>query len=325
MLRKCDLAKFRRVQILVTWCMLLILVIAASPPASKANVLFVAERLNGNIDAINTETGEAHVVASGLGAMIGSAVDQDGRLFVHRFDAQTVALVDTTNGTFVDIVSGVSGHGLFADKESGALYLAGWDDMVVYRIVEATPGNWQADVVADGAGFSRPIGVFLDGELLYVTNESDNTLYVKNLVTGTLDEVVELVGCHAGAIIDRELGGDLIIGSRCDEVFRVDAELGQLVAVYSGFSAPNGLVVDRSDNSVLICEHNGRQISRLDLQTGQRSVLSTFPDIPWQPSLLPISVPVVEIPTLGRPALIVFFLFLASLACIVLRRTVRDQ
>jgi sugar lactone lactonase YvrE len=130
-----------------TFCTLLILALSMCLAArAHAGRLFVAEQYNGNVDAIDTVSGQGEVVASGLGGMIGAAVDRKGRLFVFRYDAQAVAQVDPVAHTFVDIVTGINGHGLFADPDSDTLYLAGYGDGKVYRISESatSPGRGRA-------------------------------------------------------------------------------------------------------------------------------------------------------------------------------------
>ena len=244
----------------------------------SAATLYVAERYNGNVVAIDTTTGAGRVVASGLGGMIGATVDRRGRLFVHRFDAGAVALVDTVNNSFVDIVTGIDGHGLCADPNSDTLYLAGYSAQVVYRITEQQPNNWNVDVVV--RGLISPIGVYLQGQLLYVADRG-GFLYVQ-LDGGTLEEVVALPA--GGDIIDREAGGHMIIGTASQEVYRVDVVTRQIVRTYEGFANPAGLVVDPTDNSVLVCEHNGHRITRLNLATDGRSKLTEFVEVPYQPA-----------------------------------------
>ena len=74
---------------------------SAGPGLAEARTLYVAERYDGIVRAIDTDTGASEVAAFGLGAMIGATVDRRGRLFVHRFDDQTVAMVDPVAHTFV--------------------------------------------------------------------------------------------------------------------------------------------------------------------------------------------------------------------------------
>jgi sugar lactone lactonase YvrE len=246
-----------------------------------AKVLYIAERYNGNIVKIDTVNGETEIVASGLGGLTGATFDRRGRLFVSRCDAGTVSYVDLLNHNFLDIVTGFNcPHGLFSDPNTDTLYLAGYVDGAVYRISEVSPNNWEVDIVADG--LSIPVGTYLIDNRLYITDKKRQKLYVKDFVINVLIEVVDLPS--GGTIIDREENGDLIVGTSLDTVYRVNLENGEIVATYSSFANPIGIVVDADDNSVLVCEHGGSKITHLNLDTNQRSVVTTFVDTPWQPA-----------------------------------------
>jgi sugar lactone lactonase YvrE len=244
-----------------------------------SDILYVVERYNGNVVAIDTATGGGRVVASGLGGMIGAAVDRRERLFVYRLDAQAVALVDTAKNSFVDIATGINGHGLFAAADSDTLYLAGSGSHAVHRITEQPSGSWLVDVVA--VGFPDPIGVYLDGRVLYVGDRIGG-LYAVRLDTGLLEQVIALPA--GGDIISREAGGHLIVGTASQYVYRVNVATRQIVRTYSGFANPAGVIVDPRDNSVLVCEHAGHKITRLNLATDQRTILTEFLETPYQPA-----------------------------------------
>ena len=245
----------------------------------SASTLYVTERFNGNVVAIDTETGQGRVVASGLGGMIGATVDRRGRLFVCRWDAQAVALVDPASNSFTDIVTGITGHGLFADPNSDTLYLGGYYSPVVYRIAQDELGTWQVDVVVND--LPEPIGVYLDGQVLYVGDRLGG-LYAQNLGTGTCEQVVALPA--GGDIISREAGGDLIVGTAQQYVYRVDVAARSIVRTYEGFANPAGVIVDPADNSVLVCEQGGHRITRLNLATDERQMLTDFVECPYQPA-----------------------------------------
>jgi hypothetical protein len=250
----------------------------------SAATLYVAERYNGNVVAVDTVTGEGKIVASGVGEMIGIAGDRRGRLFVSRFSLfsdGTVVRVDPVTGAFGDICRAAGAFGISADPDSDALYVGGYNSSVLHRLQETQPDVWAVDTAATFANSPIYPHAFRDGNLLYVTCESDG-LWVKDLVSGNLRLMVAIP--TAATTIAKESGGHLIVGSESMEkvVYRIDPSTGQIVQTYSGFSGPVGVAVDPSDNAVYVAETDAARIVRLDLSTGQRTVVSTSVESPWQ-------------------------------------------
>lgn len=287
----------------LAWLAVAILALSGSLLALLGDVLYVAERYNGNVVAIDTISGEGKVVASGLGEMIGIAVDCKGRIFVSRFrwgSGDTVAQVDPLAGTFRDIAAPAGVFGIFADPESDTLYVGGYWSPAVYRIQETSPNTWVVDTAvsfAESPGFVKH--AFRDGNLLYVTCDGTG-LWVKNLATGSLSLAVPA----GGTIIAKESGGHLIVGSEGDSVYRVDASTGQVVEVYSGFNSACGIAVNPNDNSLFVAEQGGSKITRIDLASGERTTATTAVETPWQIAFAQATAPPlwlnVPVPSAGR-------------------------
>lgn len=243
----------------------------------RAGTLYVAERYNGRVVAVDTLTGGTSLVASGLGAMIGAVVDRRGRLFVSRFDAGSVALVNPITGSFADIASGMVVHCLAASPNSDKLFVAGHDSKSVYQLTEQDSGEWSVEVILSGLGV--PNGVYADIDTLYVGTFSQELLEYK-LSSGALETLVRL---PSGAqMISRDPSGHLIVGTILGPVCRVDPVARRLVRTYTGFANPAGVIVDPADNSVLVGEHNGQRITRLHLESNVRSILTRSVAVPYQ-------------------------------------------
>jgi hypothetical protein len=117
-----------------------------------ASTVWVAERSSGEVWVIDSATGAASVGWSGLGEMIGIARAPDGRSWVSRYAAGTVAEL-LPNGAFVDAFTGFVGpHGLNYDVATGTLLLADWLTDSVY---ELDPADGSTTVLA--AGLLDPI------------------------------------------------------------------------------------------------------------------------------------------------------------------------
>jgi hypothetical protein len=248
--------------------------------AELSRKAYVAERSSGQV-ALVDGTGARQVVAAGLGEMIGATVDRRGRLFVYRFGAKAVALVDPDRGSFRDIATGIDGHGLAADPRSDTLYLAGYQDGRVYRLREGASG-WSVDTIA--SGLHLPVGVRLDGNRLYVTDrEAENapgSLWVKDLAGGSFTRLLSIP--RGADLLDLEENGDLLIVSGFgDTVTRVALNPARIVRTYEG-DFGYGILVDDSDNTALITSEESNAIVRLDLDGGTTTVVSSEANGPWQ-------------------------------------------
>lgn len=256
---------------------------ALSATGLPATTFHVVERYSGNVVEINGGTGTTRVVASGLGEMIGIAVDKRGRVFVSRFrfgSGDTVAQVEPINGMFVDVARAAGAFGISVDPESGALYVGGYGSGLLHLVEEITPGVWTARTIATFPSSAGTVGHALRVESrLYVTC-SDSGLWCKDVDGGEFRLLVELP--DGPRIIAREAGGDLVIGSEGSTVWRVNPMTGQVVATFTGFQWPCGVAVEPSDNSVIVSQQGKGQITRLDLVTGQRTTLASGLASPWQ-------------------------------------------
>ena len=255
--------------------------------------LYVAERSNGDVLAIDTVSGSGRIVASGLGEMIGLAVDRQGRLFVSRFrwgDGDTVAQVDPVTGAWWDIASVPGAFGIFADPDSDTLYVGSYHSGgYVHRVTEVSPDLWTvfSDLIfPDFPTYGIVSHAFRDQDLLYLTCQDSAPppgpgLWVKDLKTGILSYVVELP--RWPTIIAKEPGGHLIVGSEWSVVYRVDVSLAQVVEVYTDFEASAcGVAMHPTDGSLYVAEQGTGRIIRLDLATGQRTTVTKTERNIWQ-------------------------------------------
>jgi DNA-binding beta-propeller fold protein YncE len=250
----------------------------------SASTLYVAERYSGRVLAVDTVTGEARIVASGLGEMIGIAVDRKDRLFVSHFSLfsdGSVVQVDTQTGSSSTICRVAGVFALSADPNADTLYLGAYNSKVLHRVLETQPDQWTIDTAATFATSAVYVHAFRDGDRLYVTCENDG-LWVKDLASGDLRLMLTIP--TAATIMAKESGGHLIVGSESMEkvVYRIDPLAGQVVQTYTNFSGPVGLAVDPSDNALYVAETDANKITRLDLQSGERTTVTTAVDTPWQ-------------------------------------------
>jgi DNA uptake protein ComE-like DNA-binding protein len=235
--------------------------------------MYVAERYSGQIALVDGTTGERTVIARELGELIGTTIDRRGRLFVHRFGAHAVAMVDPERGTFRDIATGLDGHGLTADPNSDTLYLAGYLDGNVYRLREEN-GRWRVDTIV--SGLALPIGVRLIGPNLYITDReaegAPGSLWVHNLSDGTTTRLLTIP--RGADLLDQEENGDLLIVSYFgDALTRVSLFPARIVRTYEG-DFGYGVVVDETDNTAIVSSEESSTIVRIDLDSGSSTPIN---------------------------------------------------
>jgi hypothetical protein len=136
---------------MITIGRLVLSVLFISGSSAPAATLYVVERSRGEVLAVDTDSGDSRVVASGLGEMIGATVDRNGRLYVSQFRgfspvSGTVALVDPLSGGFTVIDGMAEVFGLSADPAADALFVGGYNTGDLYRLEENSPGLWTVAV-----------------------------------------------------------------------------------------------------------------------------------------------------------------------------------
>jgi hypothetical protein len=260
-------------------------------PIGSASTYYVVERYRGDVWAVHSESGDAQVVASGLGEMIGVTVDRGGRLFVSQFrfgDPQPgiIAIVDPVSGEFVPIDAMAEVFALSADPDADVLYVGGYTTGFVYHLEETSPSAWTVTTEVDLGAKKRVSHALRDGNSLYVACQ-DSGIWVKDLVAGTVTFGVDIP--LMATTMAKEKGGDLIVGSEWGTVYRVDPSTWQVVRTYTGFAAACGIAVDSRDNTVLVSDPLVGQVSRLDLTTGDFVTVTTLPVEPWQIVCVPES------------------------------------
>jgi DNA-binding beta-propeller fold protein YncE len=259
-----------------------------SSSSVSAATLYVVERYRGEVWSVDAASGEGRVVASGLGEMIGVAVDRKGRLFVSQFRgfvpaSGTVALVDPLSGGFTPIEGTAEVFALATDPGADILYVGGYNTGDLYRLEETSPGVWTVSVEESFGWPNRISHGLKEGHLLYVVCQ-DTGVWVKDLTTQMLTFGVEIPTIPT--ILSKESGGHLIVGSEYDVLYRIDPSTWEVVRTYEGFGTPCGVAVDPSDNSVLVADHERGQVSRLDLASGAITIVTKAPVEPWQIALV---------------------------------------
>ena len=132
--------------------------------------LVVASRSDGTLRALDPDSGRPLWTLSGLGELIDVTLAEDGRMWVSRYVAGTVAEV-ARDGTVTDVVTGLTNpHGLWWDEDLGLLYI---NDTVADRVLSYDPATGTSAVLA--TGLSAPIdAVRPDGWTDLVVTQRDS-------------------------------------------------------------------------------------------------------------------------------------------------------
>jgi hypothetical protein len=241
----------------------------------SAGTVYVAERYIGQVWAIDRATGAATVAWSGLGELIGLARAPDGRIWVTRFAARTVAELNF-DGTFTDIFGGFTAPtALSYDPSTDSLLAV---DEGAGAVLELFPSTGRQVLVANG--FADPISAvrFPGRPEIWVSQRSAPEVKVIDALGAiTVGAVVpggtdSLVAGDGGATLFASTGSS-------GEINVIDTATGVVTPYASGLAFPYGMCRDPGGPGVLVSLHDVGDVIVLD---PAQSVFSGAPTNPWQ-------------------------------------------
>ncbi|MNK32072.1 Serine/threonine-protein kinase PknD [compost metagenome] len=141
--------------------------------AFLGNVLFVSSKSLGTVSRFKLDQSSAGAPLAGFVAPTALAFDYESHLFVA--DGNKVVRVNVTTGASLDWIYLSSPRGLSVDS-GGTLYVANYDDSLIYRVMLLPPDNRRIAHVF--ARIPNPSGIMLDASgYMYATSESQHQIY----------------------------------------------------------------------------------------------------------------------------------------------------
>ena len=224
-----------------------------------------------------------NVLASGLAAPVGVAVDVSGNVYVSSITNGTVQEIPAAGGAPVTIGSGLGSPYEIAVDAAGNVYVANFSGATVEKIpagggtpvalgsgftnptgvaVDAAGDVFVADysasavkeipvnggaIITIGSGFSGPTGVAVDGSgNVYVADYGNNA--VKEVPAGGGTPVVLGSGFSSPFDVAVDPEGNIFVADYGNNAVKEIPAGGTVVSLLSGFITPTGVTVDGSGN-----------------------------------------------------------------------------
>jgi DNA-binding beta-propeller fold protein YncE len=205
--------------------------------------------------------------------------------------ADPLVEIDEATGNRTQLTNGAVGGGInFKDPAGIVLDAAGSTAYVVDSIADIVVAvNLQdgsrrliaGSPTGRGTIATTPLAIDLDaaGGELYIVDFTLNSLYALNIATGAQRTISDqttgsgpLLGNPVDVAIDLNARVAYVIDSQLDTLFAIELASGLRRAVATGLDRATGLAL--APNGVAYVAVNGSEVSRVDLATGQKAVVS---------------------------------------------------
>ncbi|MBN2800090.1 MAG: hypothetical protein JXX28_13175 [Deltaproteobacteria bacterium] len=183
---------------------------------SEALVVYVSDRAEGHLTAVDYMTGEVAWQVSDLGRLLDVDSAPDGTAFVIA-EGDGVLSVSADGGTVTPLLSGVPGAmGLWFDQDSGTLLVADIDG----EILEVDPASGASSALISGLPYDvKDVARLAGSDTLYLA--ADSLLVAADPASGTWEEVAD-TGSWLWGLVPAEDGGFWIGGGSGNTLVHVD-------------------------------------------------------------------------------------------------------
>lgn len=273
--------------------------------------LFVVDTQAGTLVKIDVSNGNKTTIAELSTSLDNLAIDPQDRIYVSNMADNSVIEVNPESGDTRTITEGELAvpAGLVISEDGKTVYIA---DFFAFRSVDTETGQVTDLRRAHGSDAQYPTAVGMGEKHLYLTGLSTNTLHIikrDDMSTVALltdfnapSDAVELTD---GSLVVSEMGsgsliklsgkdfanratlaselngpvqmalgqdGQIYLTEASGFLTRIDPESGEVSRVAKDLAMPEGLA-QTADGQWIVAETAAKQISKIDLKTGQRSVL----------------------------------------------------
>ncbi len=198
---------------------------------------------------------------------------------------QTIQLLDAKNDVELDkVVISKSWGGLVFSADEKSLYVSGGDNNWIIRYSITNKKLIASDTIKLGVAWSRqkdaqsisPTGLALNDKrnILYVVTKQDNTLYLIDLKTKTVQHKIELGSEAYTCLLSPDLSKLYISLWGKDKVVTYDTKRNMLVDSIAVGDNPNDLCISRNGRFLYVSNGNDNTVSVIDLK--QSKVLETL-------------------------------------------------
>jgi sugar lactone lactonase YvrE len=252
---------------------------AAANFDSKWN-LYVLDTARGEVVRVDIKSGKKQVVARLATALDNLAIDSRDRVFVSNMADNGIQEVDVDKGTARQVVKGALaiplGIAAVADGTRDTLYVA---DVFALRTVDSA--GKVTDVARSHAAdtpIGYPVAVTANQRHVIVTN---NEGPVQRYERGTMRLAQSWRDTHAGNAIEMPSGALIVAETTRGKLSKITGagEREQRSEIVANLVAPVGLAI-AGDDAVYVSEMAAGRVSRVDVNSGARSVIAEGLDRP---------------------------------------------
>lgn len=279
---------------------------------NSTGMLYVVDTQAGTLLSVDISNGVTSPVAQLNTSLDNLAIDTQDRIFVSNMADNSVVQVDPDTGAARVITQGKLAvpSGLVLSEDGKTVYIA---DFFAFRAVDTETGQVTDIRRAHGSDAQYPSAVGMGDKHFYLTGLSSNTLHIINRVDlstfalltdfnapsdalelpdGTLvvSEMASgaLIRLSGNGFADRSIlstglngpvqmalgqDGHIYLTEASGFLTRIDPASGQITRVAKDLAMPEGLA-QTADGQWIVAETAARRISKLNLLTGQRSILA---------------------------------------------------
>ena len=239
---------------------------------NNAGTLYVVESDTGEISEIQTDTGEAISLVTGLSRPMSIAFDQNGVLYVAEADSGEISIVkDLTIGA-VTLVSGLKRPMSIAFDRNGLLYVAETESGII-STVDVNTGAMTPWEVGD---LSHPVALAFDENgMLYVAGmneiytidprpEVSETSATKIITLSTgLSRPMSLAFDSGGALYVAEWGSG--------QISTINVKNGNMTAMETEFTRSVDIIFDQQ-SAMYVASDN--EVFKVNISTGALTVIA---------------------------------------------------
>ncbi len=279
---------------------------------NSKGMLYVVDTQTGELVRVDVSQGTKTTVAQLSTSLDNLAIDAQDRIFVSNMADNSIVQVDPDTGATRIITQGglAVPAGLVLSEDGKTVYIA---DFFAFRAVSTDTGQVTDIRRVHGSDAQYPSAVGMGEKHFYLTGLSSNVLHIINradlstaalltgfnapsdaleLPDGTLvvsemgsSSLIQLSGNDFAARstlatglngpVQMALGkdGQVYLTEASGFLTRIDPASGQVTRVAKDLAMPEGLA-QAADGQWIVAETAAKRISKLDLVTGQRSIIA---------------------------------------------------
>ncbi|MDQ2095335.1 Vgb family protein [Rhodalgimonas zhirmunskyi] len=240
---------------------------------SKGNI-WVVDTALGELVRLDPDGGNRKVVAQLSTSLDNLAIDDKDMIYVSNMADNGVQEINPETGAVRQVVKGAlsmpSGLAIMADGEKETLYVA---DLFAYRSVDVASGEVTDHARMQADHIEYPFNARANGAHVVLSSWFTSTVQVMDRESGHSVKMMHGFAAPYDAV-EMPDGSLLVLEVGTGQLTRVTGDEGETrEAVATGLVLPVGMVLD-GQNAVWITEAGAGTVSRIDLGSGEKTVIA---------------------------------------------------